>query len=143
MVLRGDKLEKNVKYWVKPDIENRIREGAIKAYFNSTVSAIRENEVDIDTPEGKITVENDFVLAMTGYHPDFKFLKTVGIEFSKDGSMIPVYNEDTFETNRKGIYLAGVVCGGMETGKWFIENSRYHAENIFKELTAQKVNRTA
>jgi bacillithiol disulfide reductase len=137
MVLNKDRLEKNVKYWVLPDIENRISEGSIKVYYNSTVTEIREKEVDIFTPEGKVTIANDFVLAMTGYQPDLKFLESIGIKISGDGSKIPKYDEGTFETNIKGIYLAGVVCGGMETGRWFIENARYHAENIFEHLSGE------
>ena len=137
MVLNKDRLENNVKYWVLPDIENRISEGSIKVYYNSAITEIREKEVDILTPEGKVTIENDFVLAMTGYHPDLNFLESIGISISDDGSKIPSYNENTFETNIPGIYLAGVVCGGMETGRWFIENARYHAENIFKDLSKE------
>ena len=137
MVLNKDRLEKNVKYWVLPDIENRISEGSIKVYYNSTVTEIREKEVDIFTPEGKVTIANDFVLAMTGYQPDLKFLESIGINISGDGAKIPQYDEETFETNIKGIYLAGVVCGGMETGRWFIENARYHAENIFEHLSRE------
>lgn len=135
MVIREDKIKNSVKYWVKPDIENRIKEGAIKAFFNSTISEIRENEVDIKTPDGIVTIKNDFVYAMTGYEPDFGFLKTLGVDISTDDSRTPFFNEETFETNRKGIYLAGVVCGGMETGKWFIENSRDHAINIFDHIS--------
>ena len=123
---------------MRPDIENRLKEGAIKSYFNSTLSEIRENEVDIETPDGKVTIENDFVLAMTGYHPDFGFLQGAGIELGDGSAKQPVFNEETFETNVNGIYLAGVVCGGMETGKWFIENSRYHAENIIDHIAEQK-----
>lgn len=134
MVVRENKLKDSVKYWVKPDIENRIKEGAIKAYFNSEISEIKENEVEIKTPEGKVTVENDFVFAMTGYKPDFNFLENAGIDLSNDNARTPMFDEATFETNRKGIYLAGVVCGGMETGKWFIENSRDHAVNIFDNI---------
>ena len=134
LILKKDSIDEGVKYWVKPDIENRINEGAIKAYFNSSVTEVRENEIDIATPEGNVTIENDFVLAMTGYHPDYSFLYSLGIELESDEAKIPRYNEETFETNVKGIYLAGVVCGGMETGRWFIENSRYHAENIFEHI---------
>ncbi len=139
MVIREDKLRDSVKYWVRPDIENRIKEGSIKAYFNSNVLEIRENEVDIQTPKGKITVENDFVFAMTGYHPDFSFLENAGVKLADDNSKTPVYNDETFETNVPGLFLAGVVCCGMETGKWFIENSRYHAENIFNYLQKKEV----
>jgi len=134
VVLRESGLKEGVKYWVKPDIENRIKEGSIKSYFNSFLTEIRENEVDIQTPEGKVTIENDFVLAMTGYHPDYKLLENTGIEISKDSSKTPCFNPETFETNVPGIFLAGVVCGGMETGKWFIENSRDHAERIFSQI---------
>jgi len=134
LVIRENKLKDSVKYWVKPDIENRIKEGSIKAYFNSLISEIRENEVDIKTPDGVVTVENDFVFAMTGYKPDFRFLKNIGINISDDEVHTPEFDEKTFETNKNGIYLAGVVCGGMETGKWFIENSRDHAINIFDNI---------
>ncbi|MCH8170872.1 MAG: YpdA family putative bacillithiol disulfide reductase [Bacteroidetes bacterium] len=134
IVIKEDKIKDSVKYWVKPDIENRIKEGSIKTYFNSEVSEIREKEIDIITPKGKITIENDFVFAMTGYHPDFNFLKMMGIKISDDDKLIPQFNEDTFETNVKGIYLAGVVCGGMNTGKYFIENSINHAVNIFDHI---------
>lgn len=138
MVIRNDKLDEGVKYWVLPDIENRIKEGAIKAYFNSELIEITEKDVLVRTPDGEMKIDNDFVFAMTGYHPDFNFLKNAGIDFSANGSMIPVYHPETFETNIPGIFLAGVVCGGMETRKWFIENSRYHAENIIKEITARR-----
>ena len=138
IVIREDKIKDSVKYWVKPDIENRIKEGSIKTYFNSEVSEIREKEIDIITPKGKITIENDFVFAMTGYHPDFDFLKMMGIKISDDDKLVPQFNEDTFETNVKGIYLAGVVCGGMNTGKYFIENSINHAINIFDHIQSAK-----
>jgi len=132
MVMKKDKIDEGVKYWVKPDIVNRINEGSITAYFNSHLIEIKEKEVDVQTPKGKITIENDFVLAMTGYHPDFDFLTSMGIELNEKRE--PIYNPETFETNVKGVFLAGVVSGGMDTGKWFIENSRYHAENIFNFL---------
>lgn len=134
MIVREEKLKDSVKYWVRPDIDNRINEGSIKAFFNSEITSIKENEIDIQTPDGKVTIENDFVLAMTGYHPDFNFLKSVGIEINQSSEMSPVFDPETFETNVEGIFLAGVVCGGMETGKWFIENSRYHPEKIFNEI---------
>ncbi len=133
MVIKKDKIDIGVKYWVKPDIENRINEGSIAAHFNSYLTEIREREVDIQTPKGKVTIENDFVLAMTGYHPDFEFLTSMGIKLNEKRE--PVYNSETFETNVPGIFLAGVVSGGMETSRWFIENSRYHAENILRYLT--------
>ncbi|MGH2566094.1 MAG: NAD(P)-binding domain-containing protein, partial [Ginsengibacter sp.] len=123
-----------VKYWVKPDIENRIAEGSIKAYFNSTISEIREHEVDIKTPNGIVTVENDWVLSMTGYQPNLKFLTGLGIELSEDEICKPTYSDENYETNVKGVYLAGVICGGMNTHRLFIENSRIHAEKIISDI---------
>jgi len=130
MVIKNNVISDRVKYWVKPDIENRIKEGAIKAHFNATIAAIRPQEVDIQTPDGLITIENDWVLAMTGYQPNLNFLQSMGIELSEDEVRKPYYNEDTYETNVKGIYLAGVICGGMNTHRLFIENSREHAQKI-------------
>ncbi len=134
MVVKGDKISDRVKYWVKPDIDNRIAEGSIKAYFNSTVLSIREHEVDIQIPEGIVTIENDWVLAMTGYKPNLDFLRNIGIELSNDEVFCPSVNEVTQETNVKGIYLAGVICGGMNTHRLFIENSRVHAEKITQHI---------
>lgn len=134
MVVRKDAIGKSVKYWVKPDIENRIKEGSIKAYFNSNITAIHERTVEIQTPDELITIENDFVLAMTGYHPDFTLLKHLNITLSDDAKQCPLYNGETMETNQKGIYLAGVVCGGFDTHKLFIENSRVHAEKIIDAI---------
>lgn len=137
MVVRGAEIGKRVKYWVKPDIENRIKEGSITAYFNSYIKEIREQEVDIQTPGGVVTLPNDWVIAMTGYQPNLSFLKRIGIELSDDEVLKPNYNEDTHETNKKNIYLAGVICGGMNTHRLFIENSREHAVKILNDI-AQK-----
>ena len=134
MVIRGAEIGTRVKYWVRPDIENRIKEGSIKVYFNSTVKAIREDEVDIDTREGLITIKNDFVIAATGYQPNLHFLKQIGIDLSNDEVHCPVLNPDTNETSIKGIYLAGVICGGMNTHRLFIENSREHAVRIILSI---------
>ena len=134
MVIRGSAIGESVKYWVKPDIENRIREGSIKAYFNSEVLAIRNQEVDISTPDGPITLPNDFVLAMTGYKPNFRLMESIGIAFQDDEYHTPVYNAETNESNVDGVYLAGVVCGGLKTNKWFIENSRVHAPKIISSI---------
>ncbi|MGE5412099.1 MAG: YpdA family putative bacillithiol disulfide reductase [Clostridiales bacterium] len=134
MVIMTNELDSGVKYWVRPDIENRIKEGSIKAYFNSTIKIIREKEVEICTPQGEKTIENDYVLAMTGYQPDYELLSRLGIEFSCDSIKEPAYDKQTFETNKKGIFLAGCVCGGMNTSKWNIESSRYHAKNIVEYL---------
>lgn len=134
MVVRYPEIKPTVKYWVKPDIENRIKEGSISAYFNSELVEIRIDEVDIKTPDGIVTLGNDFVLALTGYHPHFGLMESLGIELSKDETKMPVYNDDTLETNRKGLYVAGVVCGGMDTSRLFIENTRIHAEHIASHI---------
>jgi thioredoxin reductase (NADPH) len=138
MVIREDGIRESVKYWVKPDIENRIQEGSIKAYFHSEVKKITEDAVEIKTPKGDVVIPNDFVLAMTGYQPPFEFMKASGITFHDDPFHTPVYNEETMETSVPGIYLAGVVCGGLKTNKWFIENSRVHASMILQDL-AKKI----
>jgi thioredoxin reductase (NADPH) len=137
MVIRGPKIGERVKYWVRPDIENRIKEGSIKAFYNSFVAAIREHEVDIQTPEGIVTIPNDWVLAMTGYQPNLSFLQKIGIELSNDAVRKPVYNEETHQTNLENVYLAGVICGGMNTHRLFIENSREHAVKIMQHVHAQ------
>jgi len=138
MVIREPTLKPGIKYWVKPDIENRISEGSINAYFNSVVTEIREKEIDIQTSNEKITLENDFVMAMTGYHPDYRFMDQLGISISDEENREPIYNPETFESNRKGIYLAGVVCGGMNTTRWQIENSIEHAVKIFDNIASLK-----
>lgn len=130
MAVRGPEIKKTVKYWVRPDIENRIKNGEIQAYFNSAVVRINEKTVTLRTPEGEKVIDNDFVLAMTGYEPDFSLLEEAGVAFQEDEARTPVYDEASMESNKKGLYLAGVVCGGLNTSKWFIENSRYHGEVI-------------
>lgn len=137
LVIRDAEVSHRVKYWVRPDIINRIKEGSIKAYFNSRLTAVREDEVDIETPEGPVTIQNDFVMAMTGYQPNFAFLQKLGIELSEE-KFIPKYNPDTMETNVPGLYLAGVVCGGLDTHLWFIENSRVHADMILGDIVAKQ-----
>ena len=134
MVIRDKEVGERVKYWVRPDIINRINEGAVKVFFNASIAAIREKEVDINTPEGIVTIENDWVIAMTGYQPNLSFLENIGIQLSADEVRKPLYNNDTHETNVKGIYLAGVICGGMDTHSLFIENSREHAVKIIDDI---------
>jgi thioredoxin reductase (NADPH) len=134
MAIRGNSISNSVKYWVKPDIENRIKEGSIKAYFNSTVNEIKDDEVIINTTEGMVSVPNDFVIAATGYQPNLAFLEKVGVNLCDNENRTPVYTTDTHETNVKGIYLAGVICGGMDTHQLFIENSREHAVKIIKNI---------
>jgi thioredoxin reductase (NADPH) len=138
MVVRGPEIGKRVKYWVRPDIVNRIEEGSIKAYFNSSVSEIRAKEADILTPEGIVTIANDYVLLMTGYQPDFAFLDRLGIRLSEDEKKYPSYDKETMESNRRNIYLAGVICGGMDTHTWFIENSRVHARQIIGHILSRR-----
>ncbi|WP_241330707.1 YpdA family putative bacillithiol disulfide reductase [Chryseobacterium arthrosphaerae] len=137
MIIRHSEISKSVKYWVKPDIENRIAEGAIKAHFNAEILEIKERSVVFKSEDHQIReIENDFVLAMTGYLPDFDFLKNSGIELKGD-CMNPSYNPETMETNIPNLYLAGVVCGGKDTHLWFIENSRIHANMIINHILSK------
>lgn len=138
MVIRGKEIGKRVKYWVRPDMENRIKEGSIKVYYDSHLTAIHAHSVDIQTPEGVVTIPNDYVLAMTGYRPDLPFLAETGIELAPTGNQCPTYNPDTMETNLPHLYLAGVVCGGLDTHVWFIENSREHADKIVAKIMEER-----
>ena len=135
MVVRKDQIGPRVKYWVRPDIINRIQEGSIKAYFNSTIKEIRESEVDIQTPDGPLTIKNDWVIAMTGYQPNLDFLRSLGIHLSEDEVRKPTYDEASYETNVRNIFIAGVICGGMNTHRLFIENSREHAVKIIQAIS--------
>lgn len=138
LIIREPEVGQRVKYWVRPDIINRIDEGSIKAYFNSNVIEILPDKIMVATPQGTIEIPNDFVLALTGYRPNFTFLEKLGIQLSADEKRLPKYNQETMETNIEGLYLAGVICGGMETHKWFIENSRIHAPMIINAIMAKK-----
>lgn len=138
MLVRGGALSERVKYWVKPDVENRIGEGSINAYFNASLLEIRATEVDIESNGKIITIANDWVLAMTGYQPNLQFLEVLGIKLSDDQVRKPHYNEESFESNVQGIYLAGVICGGMNTHRLFIENSREHAQKIMSDIQLKK-----
>lgn len=136
MVIREEQVGERVKYWARPDIVNRIKEGSIKAYYNSDLINITESEVVINTPDGNIAIPNDRVIAATGYQPDLEFLASMGIQLSAENAKKPVYNEDTHESNIDGIYLAGVICGGMNTHSLFIENSREHADKIIEHIVS-------
>lgn len=137
MIIRHPEISKSVKYWVKPDIESRISEGSITAHFNAELLEIKEKTIIFKNEKGEIhEIENDFVLAMTGYLPDFDFLRNSGIELQGD-CLNPLYNSETMETNVKSLYLAGVVCGGKDTHLWFIENSRIHAEMIIGHILSK------
>lgn len=133
MAVRKPEINTRVKYWIKPNIENRIKEGSIKAYFNTNVEEIKAQSVVLQTPEGKLELDNDFVLAMTGYIPDFQFLEKLGIQL-EGAHKRPVHNEETLETNLANVYVAGVIKAGLQTSKLFIENTRIHAEMIVKDL---------
>lgn len=138
MVVMKPQIDQTVKYWVLPDIENRIKEGSIKGYFNTTVKEIREKEVVLNTPEGEVTIENDFVLAMTGYKPNFVLLDQLGVELSLDEKRQPCFDDSSQESNIPGLYLAGVVCGGLNTREFFIENTIVHARNIVGDIVKKK-----
>ena len=133
LVHRGAKLHSHVKYWILPDIENRIKAGEIKAYFSSTVEEIAADRVVVRTPEGIVRVQNDFVFALTGYHPDYDFLRSMGIELSGDQCR-PVCDPETLESNVPGIYVAGVIVAGSRTNEIFIENGRFHGQQIARDL---------
>ncbi len=134
MIVREAYIYEKVKYWIRPNIENRIKEGSIKAYFNTTVKEIREREIVVQTPEGEKVLENDFVLAMTGYLPNYDFFEKIGLEVSDDDYKIPVHDSETFESNVPGMYIAGVISAGMQTSKLFIENTREHAGVVIKDI---------
>ena len=134
LVVRSAALSDKIKYWIKPDLENRIKEGSIRALFNTSVVSITETTMTLSTPDGEQTIDNDWVLAMTGYHPDYPLLERFGITFHDDRFRTPVFDETTFQSATPGVYLAGTVCGGYQTGRWFIENGRFHASQIARHI---------
>ena len=134
LVHRGEGMSNSVKYWIKPDIENRIKAGQVKSYFSSTVKEITPEHVVLNTPNGEVTLVNDWVFALTGYHPDFQFLRSLGIQIRGDADKKPVVNQKTLESNVPGIYLAGVIVAGMRTSEIFIENGRFHGQAIAADL---------
>jgi len=134
LVHRGSEMHHHVKYWVRPDIENRIKAGEITAHFNSTVQEIGADYVVLQTPSGPLRLKNDFVFALTGYHPDYDFLLSVGIELSSE-QMRPVCDPENLESNVPGIYVAGVIVAGSRTNEIFIENGRFHGKLIAAHLS--------
>ena len=134
MIIREKEIGTNIKYWVRPDIVNRIESGEIKAHYESEIKEIKDKSIVIKSPKGITEIDNDFVLAMTGYQPNYDILQKLGVNINVDEFKTPAYNEDTMETNVSGVYLAGVICGGLKTNKWFIENSRDHSEKIIKHI---------
>ncbi len=136
LIHRGDGISPHVKYWIRPNIENRIKNGEIKAYFNSRVLEIRPDSIRVAAPAGELSLKNDFVFAMIGYHPDTEFLAAHGIVFEPD-TQRPYTDPDTLESGRKGIYLAGVIVAGMHTNEIFIENGRFHGKKIAEAIAAR------
>jgi len=134
MIIRENEIGENIKYWVRPDIINRIESKEIKAYFNSEITEIKENSIIVKSEGKNIELQNDFVLAMTGYQPNYSLLEDLNVEILDDEFKTPSYDEKTMQTNIDGVYLAGVICGGLKTNKWFIENSRGHAEKILSTI---------
>jgi thioredoxin reductase (NADPH) len=137
MVHRGAELHRHIKYWIKPDIENRIKNGEVAAYFNTTVGEITEDSVTLQTPDGSKTIPNQFVFALTGYHPDFDFIESLGVNLDADNARCPVCDPGTLESNAKGIYLAGVIVAGERTNEIFIENGRFHGAVIANAIAAK------
>jgi thioredoxin reductase (NADPH) len=138
MVIKEAEVDRSVKYWVLPDIENRIKEGSIKAYYHTLVKEIRENGVVLQTPKGEEVLENDYVLAMTGYKPNYMLLDQLGVELTLDEKRRPCFDDNSQESNVPGLYLAGVVCGGLNTREFFIENTIDHARAIFEDIMKKK-----
>ena len=134
MVIRENEVGENIKYWVKPDIMNRINNKEIQAYFNSEITEIKERNITVKTPEKSLELKNDFVLAMTGYQPNYNLLENLNVEILDDEFKTPSYNEKTMKTNIEGVFLAGVICGGLKTNEWFIENSREHSKKILSTI---------
>jgi thioredoxin reductase (NADPH) len=134
LIVRSPALSDKIKYWIKPDLENRIKEGSIRAYFNTSIEEIRPASLVLRTPSVTVDIDNDWVLAMIGYRPDYGFLESLQIAIADDVYRTPVFDEATFETSRPGLYVAGTVCGGLQTNRWFIENGRFHAKQIMKHI---------
>ena len=137
LVHRGAELHRHIKYWIKPDIENRIKNGEVTAYFESTVERISEDTVTLRTPGGELTIANDFVFALTGYHPDFGFLERLGVHLDEANDRCPVCDPQSLESNVPGIYLAGVIVAGERTNEIFIENGRFHGKQIADSLRSK------
>ncbi len=142
MVVRKETISPRVKYWIKPNIENRIKEGSIKAFFNSNLKEIKPQEVTIKTIDDEIIIANDFVLAMTGYEPDFDFFRKIGMQFEADEYDTPIHNQETLETNIPNLYIAGVINSGKYTSKLFIENTRHHAALIINNILEKRKKET-
>ena len=134
MIIREKEIGKNIKYWVRPDIINRIENNEINVFYESKIVEIKEKSIIINNKKGDNEISNDFVLAMTGYQPNYGILEKLGVDILNDEFKTPFYDEQTMETNVKGVFLAGVICGGLKTNKWFIENSREHSRKILSQI---------
>ena len=143
MAIREHEIYPKVKYWIRPNIENRIREGSIRAFFQTTVLEIKPREVILKGPEGIFSIENDFVLAMTGYKPDYRLFERLGLPVAADVEKKPLHRTDTLETELPGVYVAGVVCAGMRTNKLFIENTRDHGTIIIQDILKKYASKAA
>ncbi len=142
LVHRGAAMHHHVKYWILPDINNRIKNGEVTAYFSSSVASIQKDTVELLTPQGVVTLDNDFVFALTGYHPDFDFLAAVGVQMEgKD--RCPLCDPQSLESNVPGLYLAGVIVAGMRTNEIFIENGRFHGRQIAQDIEAKLAARSS
>ncbi len=136
LIIRGKEIGDNVKYWIKPDLESRIKEGQIKLYLETEVQEFTDHYIILKSKGEVNQIENDFVYAMTGYKPNFKLAESLGIALdAKTG--VPDYDDSTMKTNVEGVYLAGVVCGGLNTRKWYIENSRDHGDKIMASIKSK------
>ena len=139
LVHRGAAMHRHVKYWILPDINNRVKNGEVEAYFNSNIMAISKDDVTIATPAGEVTIANDFVFALTGYHPDFGFIERLGVKLDEGNDRCPTCDPNTLESNVPGIYLAGVIVAGERTNEIFIENGRFHGKLIAESLRGKLV----
>jgi thioredoxin reductase (NADPH) len=137
LIHRGAELHRHIKYWIKPDIENRIKNGEIAAHFHTTCSLITEDTVTLETPDGPKVIPNQFVFALTGYHPDFDFIERLGVRLDENNARCPVCSSETLESNVPGLYLAGVIVAGERTNEVFIENGRFHGALIAADLAAK------
>ena len=137
LVHRGAELHRHIKYWIKPDIENRIKNGEIKVFYNTTVESIEPDTVCLSTPGGPVVIPNDFVFALTGYHPDFSFIERLGVHLDPDNDRCPIHSPASLESNVPGIYVAGVIVAGERTNEVFIENGRFHGKLIADSLRSK------
>lgn len=143
MAIRGGEIHEGVKYWIRPNVINRIKDGSIKAFFHTRITAIYPDVVDLEGPEGPFQIPNDFVLAMIGYSPNYPLLAKLGIAIATEDACVPVHDPATLETNLPGVFLAGVVCGGKTINKLFIENTRDHGSTIVAQILARRVSASA